>query len=229
MEEELFNLFDQYHRGELDESQSSNFKARLKSDTSFRKDYDAFKESVILIEGEGIREELKEIMSREPKKGLSLTLVRYASAAAIAGILFLGYSLWSAKEPGEQLFDQYFIPYPDIHLVRAEPDHLMDAALVPYQEGVFKEALQALDAMKPGNVVQFYRGNCLLAMGESRQALFAFRAITDDSVFQDQVIWYTSLAFLRNNQLDSARYYLDKIEPGGFRHRDSQNILLQLQ
>ena len=227
MEEELLELFEQYHEGRLKSDRKREFQTRLKRDEAFRIEYDNYVRAVTMIEGEGIRLELAGLMNKTPRSS-RFKLVRYAAAAAVAGIMLLGYAFWPVS-PGEELFAQYFEPYPDIYLSRSIADHEMEDILATYTKGEYRKTLLALNKLAESDAVHFYRGNSYLAMNQSSMALAAFREINDTSVFEGQVAWYKALTFLKQDQLDSALYYLDMIGPEGYRYHDSRKILQQLQ
>ncbi len=161
----------------------------------------------------------KRLAAKKPKRLDRTIYYPLAAAAAVVMIIIGIYFLIFLQSPNDQLFTQYFEPYPNtIPLYRSDRVVLpLQHAMVEYEIENYSEALSRLKTMiskDPNNVTaHFYAGICELKMNNTDQAIGHFQTVksTSSSDFIEPANWYLALAFIKNNDLKKAKQILNSI------------------
>ena len=121
--------------------------------------------------------------------------------------------------PGQndQLFAAYFKPHPDVLTSRGANESLLNEAMVAYEsanyqraESLFEQVLDEGESVE----VRFYLAQTYLATGEyepARQLLVALQR-TDRFSLKEASQWYLALAYLGQDDLESAVTLLQEIQ-----------------
>lgn len=130
--------------------------------------------------------------------------------------VFLGfgsYFLWNQPVSNKKLFDQYFSSYPNIVAPISRNDDnksTIETAFENYELENYKIALISIDELlKSSNnqkeILQFYKGICLLNLGKTQESISVFKNnLSNSKTWKDKYLWYLSLAYLKNNEIDFA-------------------------
>ncbi|HNW73551.1 MAG TPA: hypothetical protein PKN44_07990 [Bacteroidales bacterium] len=155
-----------------------------------------------------------------------ITRNHYLVAAVLLILLVVGISLiymFSGRNKNQQnLFTEYFTPYPDILTVKSgqgltSHDSLFQAGLIVYSDANYDTAISIftkLNALNPkDDTLGFYLANSLLASGKDPGIaiqLLEF-VIRGGSPFACPAQWYLALAWIRMDKRTEAADVLQKI------------------
>lgn len=221
--EEYIDRFDAYQSDKLSPAEREAFEQQLVDDEAFKADFDSYLTEVAVIKSLAIREEMGEVMSeaRDSGKGRLRYLIPIGVAAVLT--IFLLALPKKATKP-EDLFHQYFEPYPNAISGR-EVVGGIDNALNSYVAGDYENAITTFDQLATTDTVSFYKSISHLALGEAKPALAGFQQIGSGSLFYESTQWYMALGFLLTGEPDSTRVYLNRISNKGVNFEAAQNIL----
>lgn len=241
-EEKDIELLDGYLENTLGADDRSAVEARLQNDSGFRQlleDLKILKESIRQSSRVQLKEELVEIenkLSANPEgKTASLRpwIIGVAASLVLVVVTFL---LWPKPTDTQELFAQYFEPYPNVIMptVRGdlEPDTtLMAKAYRAYDSGDYEKAISLFEQVAAKDEgVYLYLGNSYLATNNPEKAIVCFEKVWNDyDVFDEQAEWYLSMAYLKTGDLKKANDLLNAIasKEGSFEIK-AEKILPQL-
>jgi len=221
--DENIERFDAYHSGRLSPAEREAFEGQLADDETFKADFEAYISEVAVIKSLGIREEMGEVMSeaRNSGKGRLMYFIPLGVAAVLTIVLL---ALPKKAANPEELFQQYFEPYPNAISGR-EVIGDIDKALNLYVVKEYEKAIAIFGQLAPTDTVNFYKSMSHLARGETKPALIGFRQITNESLFYEPTQWYSALGFLLAGESDSTRVYLTRITSKDVNYEAAQAIL----
>jgi hypothetical protein len=162
-------------------------------------------------------------------------LYRYAAAILIFLALgsIAGLMLWRTSPDTASLYAVNFSPYPDIVSVRGVMNNedtaniILNEAFRLYDHNEFDSAVPVFryltEKFPASDTLRFYLAVTLLATGrEFSEAITILRDPgMSGSIFREQALWYLSLAYLAENQVDSAIGHLNLLQ------RDSSDYKLK--
>ncbi|MCE7994660.1 MAG: hypothetical protein HEP71_21985 [Roseivirga sp.] len=225
--EQNIERYDAYLEGRLSADLEAGFEQRMAEDAELKLDFDKYKQEVFLIKSLGIRDELSDIMKKEPsvKKGIS---IKYLIPVRVAAALALVWLFLPSKtvEP-DLLFDEYFTVYPNAITSRATEGDVYEA-LASYERREYKKAIGLFNDLADSDTVSFYRSLSQLELRLPEQAVSGLSSIERSSIFYNPSIWYRGLGFLLTDHRDSAIYYLRQVEKVGPNQEAAREILDQL-
>lgn len=168
------------------------------------------------------------------RKFLSIPVKFYRYGIAAVFLLFIvtgSYFIFRSPSP-EKIFNQYFEPYPNIITVKSEGSNDLSQAMLYYETHDWDSAIVLLlknfTVPKENPDICFYLGNAFLAKGETEQAVYWFNsALEAGTKYRNQVSWYLSLAYLRNNEMNSAKLYLEELRNENNFYRERADQLLK--
>ncbi len=138
-------------------------------------------------------------------------------AAAFLFLALASYFAFPKSESAHNLYSNHFDTYPDILSSTLRGDEVEKSqimqAMEKYNSSDFKACIAAFEKMSesPGANSNLYLGISHLAIGNDDTALSLFDKVPENSDVQDGVIWYRALAYLKKNELDKAKSYLQTI------------------
>jgi tetratricopeptide (TPR) repeat protein len=135
------------------------------------------------------------------------------AAALLITIATVGSILYFTFHPDtshEQIFSEYFIPYPNMITIKSVNEYNMQAAMYYYDIKSYDSAILLFDKIlleEPGmKSIMFYKANSLLAAGMTEKAIPILEAITQDSSeYQSPATWYLALALLKSGETNKAK------------------------
>lgn len=210
MENTKIELFERHLANELVNEEFNSFQRRLVEDKTFREDYDDFKESVLLIESEGIRSELVVLMNKRNVKS-SQYWWYFTVAASIMLVIAIVFIFQKGKS-SEDLYIAYFEPYPIVTLRSQD----INVGLEFYSDQNYKKVVEVLSIQKALTVEERLAfGIALLELNQIELSLDTFEFLRNDfsknSFIYRTSQWYSSLCYLRKGEYDSVNQILNKI------------------
>ena len=181
---------------------------------------------------------LKEIDTSNYKEKPGNRKLFYRIAATIIILLSIGtilYFMNVAKPDAQQLFADYYKPYPNVVTVKGSNDKLLSAGMYYYDIAKYDSAIMFYDKILEDNTqnteVLFYKGICLLATDKQDEATGIFNEITQDnkSPFKDQAKWYLALAYIKEGNSVKAKEVLSGISKGSSNYEKAKKLLRQLE
>lgn len=220
-------LVEKYFDAELSDSEMNHFTMRIESDENFKSLFEQEKALVGAIRHQGLRENLQFLKtveaslqdSRHLKLNSPIKKWHYYAAAATIGIVILGKVLFSSfNETPDQLFEAYFVPYPNVFepTVRGNSTlTIRTEAFQAYEQGDYqKAAVHFRDIIKtnkePG--ILLLLGNANLILGNLDEAKENFTTLnTDFDELDIQSKWFLSLCYLKSGDVVRARIMLKEL------------------
>ena len=124
-----------------------------------------------------------------------------ASVILLAGVF--GVMQLLGPSPSQQLFDQYFDPYPILSVVRGDTPNGLDPLRL-YAQGQYEVFVETVASSRDSTVnnfkstkLQLAYGNALLAIGEPERAIHELSKIVEGQKHYPDAQWYLALAFLK--------------------------------
>jgi len=229
--EEIIELFDQYYYGQLTKPEQLTFEEKLSEDSDFKKEYDAYLKSIEIINVRGFRNDLEKIIGSKPPSQIRLMKreiwIPLAAASVLIPLILFVWSKFSHTS-NESLVRMYYQPYPNILASRGSSDEL-GKALEIYANGDYKNANALLKHLSPSDTVLFYRGLCQLSLNQVDSALYLLNQLNRQSIFYAQTNWYSGLAALLKDDMQTTVSRYNQIKPGQFRYSESQELLKKIR
>jgi hypothetical protein len=222
-------LFDRHKHGMLSVDEKSIFESRLQNDDSFRNDYYNFSVAVDAIKVAGVKRDLEKI--HDSQDGSKIYIFKKTVWIPMAASLMLAtVSLFflnrNSANLSEELFNDYYKPYPNVAAFRGSSDNLSNA-FEEYSKNNFNKA-EVLFRGISNDTALFYRGICKLSLNQADSALMLFEQIPDMSIFNQQINWYRGLAFLRRGNYQSAINMLKSVDKGQYKYAEAEKILSEI-
>jgi hypothetical protein len=164
-----------------------------------------------------------QLHSRRPKYNFSVSsIMRYGAVATVAVLLTIAAFNFSNLEPvikTEQVFSEYFRPYPNVIAPVTRTTEVDDSDLKHvmsfYDAKEYDAAIEGFDKLMADvelkNEMLFYKGVALLAKGEAAEARDHFESMDQTNNFSNQRKWYLSLALVQLNEITDAKQLLNEI------------------
>ncbi len=231
--DEDITLFDAYVSGNMSGDELSNFENRLKSDESFAETFQLYKSSVNATKIAGFMNEAREVISDKQVENQNQYSFPWMAIAATLTILLVAY-LFFFKVGGDDeklSFNDAFQPYPNILQNRSSEANTLNSALRAYQKGEYESAITKFSELAvQSDTTKFYKGMSQLSLNSFSEAIGTLNSIKkDNSIFNQQINWYTGLAYYGNNNLVLAIKQLSEIGEGEFNYELAQKILHTLE
>lgn len=222
-------LFDRYKQGMLSIDDKSIFESRLQSDDNFRNDYHNYRVAVDAIKVAGIKRDLEKILDSQNRSRIYILKKSFWIPMA-ASLLLATVSLFflnrNSTNLTEELFNDYYKPYPNVAAFRGISTNL-SIAFEEYSKNDFNKAEELFGKISSDTAL-FYRGICLLSLNQADSSLIVLERIPTSSIFNQQVNWYSGLAFLKNGNYQSAASRLRRIDKGQFKYAEAEKILSKI-
>ncbi len=256
MKSEYLDIFEEYSKGTLTEKEQESFKLRLESDQEFLSAYQEYKylrDGINYSIMKTLKEELQALeatlpdVALEPDTKLVLeqlptsnqSTIWKAAAVFIAVAISAGVLIFQLQSPSspQDLFSQYYEPYPNNYVSAQRGDDVSANALVQsfqaYDADNFEAAISGFESIlnqQEEPLVLFYLGSAQLHEGRGAAAIATFTRFLDISnELQEEARWYLALSYLSENRTDEARPLLERISQAGERSEQAKNILKKME
>lgn len=235
--ETIQHLFDQYLRGELSDSEKSEFEKELEENEQLRKKlkkYENIVQGIKEYSKENFKKNLNEIdksaENYHTKKTKRYRFLKYAASILI--ILSLGlYYLHFIPSKEEKLFEEYFTPYPNDLTehsrgasLAGEWQNLSNGqyravimAMNHYDREEYQEAAKIFNGLQFTDdypAILFFHALSEITIGNSQEALHKLELLTNksDNKYLTPSRWYLALLYLRTNQIEASKQLLKEIK-----------------
>ncbi|KAA3623645.1 MAG: tetratricopeptide repeat protein [Bacteroidetes bacterium] len=171
------------------------------------------------------------------RKGRTIYLWMGAVAAAVV-LLFLAYPLFfnASENNYQQLADNYiqeeFFQNQEISKGDQDIETLEINAATAYNNKAFETAIENYDKIVEAGAAEdrhiFFLGLSHLYQGNYQQAietLSGFVENEDFNSFQLEASWFLALAYIKHNEPEKAKPFLEEIQKGSWNRQKAQNLL----
>ena len=178
-----------------------------------------------------LRSKVSQVIRDNQKQAPSIRRIdrrQYIWLAAAVVISLIGFFAWFLIEPKvqpQQLFAEYFEPYPVYQVSRSEDNNpQFQEAMELYGLERYSESGEILKALDPELTTQkqaarFYYAMTLLTDDNDSEAEEVLLPLSrTEGSYQQQAKWYLALSYLKNENIPGALQLLESLkdEPGRF-------------
>ena len=233
-------LIEKYFQGTITSDELDVLNMELDNDAKFKKEFANDKEAQLAVKHskrEEIRTRLKpkigewenEINSRKIRRRRNWSL-----AASMLLIMGLGWYITTLNS-STNLYEEYYQTYPNemIVITRDSPDNLETRAFTEYEAGNYEESTKFFLQMKDEGAsvnIDFYLGISYLEQGKTSEAIIYFdEVIAGEGKFESQALWYSALANIKDNDIESAKSSLKLLQDrNDFKVEEARELLTKL-
>jgi len=224
------NLIERYFNEDLSNEELEFFEQEMLRDEEFKIEvtqYEYVFGGLKEARARKLKSDFKKIEdqlhSRRPKYNFSVSsIMRYSAVATIAVFFTIAAFNFSNLEPvieTEQVFSEYFRPYPNViapvmrstEVVDSDLKHVMSFYDAKEYDAAIEGFDKLIDAADLKNEILFYKGVALLAKGEASEARDHFELMDPINKFSHQQKWYLSLSLVQLNEIADAKQLLNEI------------------
>jgi tetratricopeptide (TPR) repeat protein len=224
------HLIERYFNEDLSKAELEFFEQEMERDEKFRIEvtqyeyvFGGLKEARAKKLKSDLQKYEDKIHSRRPKHNFSVSSVmRHSAVAAVAIIVTVIAINFSNLEPDiktEQVFSEYFRPYPNVIAPVTRSTEVSDSDLKHvmsfYDAKDYDAAIEGFDNLIMDvdlrNEILFYKGVALLANGKASEARNHFEMMDPLNDFSNQRKWYLSLALVQLGEINEAEQLLNEI------------------
>lgn len=234
---------EKYFSQQLSEAELLEFEKQYDTDDAFKREVDflnnirsvakneediKFKNQLASYETEFIMHE----KSNSPRRLRILLTLAALLIIALGVTFFLDNNL-----NNNQLYSKNFEPSKNVSspIVRSQiDDQVINDAFISYSEGDYDQAIplfeQEFEITKNSELL-FYKGNALLALDQTQEAIEIFKKhISYSDPLTHRTHWYLALAYLKSNQLESAKQQLKIVlnTEESFKKKEARSLLEKL-
>ncbi len=242
------NLIDDFIMGLLNKEEDKQFRQGLQKDNKLAERVKIRRDVINGIEAFGrkdLKNQLKvihkEVIGQKASPAKRRSLLPYLAAAASILILVMAvaYLMNQGGVPNSQeLYASYFKPYDISGAQRSEGNEQLIQLEKLYANQKYAEALPLLEIQL--NADETKSSDLLLAAGisnlelnQSEKALSYFNRITakGDFNFEDEVRWYSALAYLKQDDITKAKELLEILsgDASADHSKEAKRLLDQLK
>ena len=219
MEENKYDLIEDYILGNLEGTVKKDFEDLLKKDAELQ---ESVKEYQLMIEGTkytgrkellGTLKEIESNRKEKQKSGTKHQILYLAIAAGIALLVTFYIVIENTLQKSPAVIaEAYYEPYPALYgyTTRGEqnPKTDFEKAMNYYESSNYKEALKLLTDMKDPEkqeLINFYLANTYLALDQFEDCESIYKDIMNNGeTFQSQAEWFLAIAYLKDDKVDQA-------------------------
>lgn len=223
--QEEFERIEAYLNNSLSKEDLLIFENRLQNEEGFASKVDDIKTILSGIETQALKEQLDKFHAEMPStvkdtdvfepKVKSFQWMKIAVAAAL--IIAAGSFWFLNRNSNEQLYADFYAPDPGLPTTMSSTDNYeFHEAMVSYKQGHFKDALKTwtneLKTKIDNDTLNYFVGSALLADKKESEAISYLENVAkqDHSIFKSDALYYLGLAYLKNNNKEKAKEYLQK-------------------
>jgi len=243
MDDQDYILFEDYISSELSKDEVITFESRLKSDSKFKKSFNAYKELSRFLEHElgnkegskSFKDNLKSISdsyfeeTTTSKKVINFNFYKYAVAASVALLIgFFVYNQFTNPSYND------FMTYDTVSLtVRGNQDDIKTKVEEAFNTRNFSEAetyfTQLLEIDDSNQELVLYKGVTLLEQDKFDEADALFGKLSQgDSAFKNKATWYLALSKLKQKEFDECMVVLKSIPEDAEDYKQAQKLIKKL-
>lgn len=212
---------DEYFKAEVDFLKDIQYVSELDDDSQFKSQLASY--------------ETEFSETQEPK---SPSRSKRMIAVGALLLIIVGITFFLNKTPNnDQLFSNYFEPSKNVSapIVRSESnDKLLSNAFIAYSEADYQKTIplleKAFESTKNSELL-FYKGNALLALNQTKDAIEVFKKHQSFSdALTNRSHWYLALAYLKTDQVENAKQELKGLIDSGepFKKKEANSLLKKL-
>lgn len=260
METKYTEIIDKYLGGELEGQGLKDFEEKFNTDPQLQLELKLEKELNAVIKDEDVidfREQVIEVRTaiKDEKNNnvgsskiisfKSIDRQWYLLAASVILLFGLAYYfvfLFDQTFSNEQLYSQYYEPYPSDVSVRTNDIGIEDPALLgfmEYEESNFEDAAKyfnlAIQQDDANSNIYFYLAISYLETNFLKDAVRNLKMVVDDkfNLFNEQAKWYLVLAYLKMDKAENEKTILSLLDEiiakDGDRAKDAKDLLEKLK
>lgn len=236
MNEERYQLFDQYIQDELTAEARNDFEKQLAEDPEFASEFETFKNVHVQLNNkfgfEQEREIFKDNLDKISKEHFNSNpkviglkpwyLAVAASAAILVGLFFFNYN----QNP---VFADYNNPEQASFTERSTADETLKQAEIVYNKKRYNKAIPLFETIlkkQKTPEIQFFYGVSLLEESNFIQAETVFNELkSGNSAYREKAVWYLALSKLKQRDYQSCKEILKTI-PADYEDYDQVQELL---
>lgn len=212
-------LIEHYFSHRLSDKGFQELKQLLETDTDFQQEFYSQLELRQVIAHEKHRPLKERFQNLDRKQKMKKPWVLYAAAVSI--LIAIGLLFYDTQTDYQKLYATHFEPYPNVVTLSTRSDSTREeitaVAFELYRNRQFKEAaaeFQKVYSHYPKEYVHFYYGVSLLANGDIEKGIKVLETYPrneEDSDFTTVANWYLGLGYIKLEQPEQARFYLQKV------------------
>lgn len=215
---DFFELLEDYLNGKLSKEEKKAFEKRLNADPNLKKELEKHKllhEVIADFDTIDFRKKIQEIEKdvsfKQNKKRNKWLLPIAASLVILIGIGMI----WTIYEPSEDnLFDEYYSPYPVEDIRRGSQGQIPHQVLNDYLSKKYDEIISDFELLvrkyPKNDSIKMYLGTSYLEENRTQEALSVFKTI-DDNAYKEHALWYISLCYLNLEDRENCIKTLDNL------------------
>lgn len=137
-----------------------------------------------------------------------------AIAASIAILIIAAFNFENPTISSAEVFAQHYKPYELSLTQRGETTNQIVRAEQLYNTAKYQEVIPIFDSLinqtDTSSQIHLGMGLAKLSLNNPKEAINHFKTILNstDLLFQDHAVWYTALAYLKLDDLQNAKYFL---------------------
>ena len=212
-------LIEKHLAGVLTPEETIQFEA-LRRNPSFEEELN-FQKDIVAAARAKDREEIRHLLAAEENKieqhqrknaSSSNRNIRYwIAAAAIAIAILFTFLLRSTREQN-QLFVEFYTPYPNTIDPIRKGENPQLSAYQTYELGEYKRAITTFEQGALNDTMTFYLGLSYLGDKKLQEAAELLKSVSKkDFTYEIPAKWYTALIHIRLNQNNTAESLLTEI------------------
>jgi tetratricopeptide (TPR) repeat protein len=240
------SLIESYLTGEMDEQQRKEFDINLIDNQNLASDVKLLEESneaVLDDEVYDFRKSIRKVINESYTDHsktfeISRKLFKYPLVASIIVLIVL--SLWQliTLASPEKIYSKFYKPYEtdlSTRSLNTVTDKISIAFLL-YQKGDYEASYEILNNYLSKNTdnqtARFFQGMNSMELGKTDRAISELKIVEKDlsTPYAMHARWYLSLAYLKINDVDEAKKYLNRIvEDDVYYAEQAKKILKKLK
>lgn len=141
------------------------------------------------------------------------------AAAATVALIFAASYLFRQEVSPAELYDEYFETYPLISVQRDHVNEELISLIAHYENANWNLVLKDMEtidsSLMPIALNKIYSSIAYLQIEEAGKAielLMQYETIPAPNIYQEQILWYLSLAYLKAGKRDDAHRVLRLLE-----------------
>ena len=223
---ETFDKIEKYLANRLSDKDRIAFKKAMDNDPDLYLEVERHRELHEVLRDKKTLKFKKELQSiqqefyeEEQKEASSKKFNSYLKWAAVLVVLFgLGLLLWTylnSQKVAEDLFTEYYEPYPVFDGVRTEETNDFSVIIKHYAKSNYIDVISAFETsnkeLSLSDELKLYVGTSYLHASQTEKAVTIFKSISKDSGFYEDALWYLALTHLKNNENEASILVLENV------------------
>ncbi len=241
MQEELFVTFESYIKNEMSPEDKIDFEGQLQDDKDFRKAFDLYKETTLLLsnkfspEANAFKENLKAISKDHfspdtAKKAKVISFKPWVYAIAACLILFFGLQLFQTNAPE---FDDYNQPEKATFIERGNLNQNLKLAQEAFNAKNYVTAIPLFETIlkeTPIPELEYFYAISLLQENSIEKAAIIFNKLKNgNTIYKENATWYLALSKLKQKDYQECKTLLKQISADADYYEKAQKLIGELK